>query len=54
MRWRCSTRDVAPERAARGQHTPASEIHSQARVTHALARGCRMVVIQTADESSDP
>jgi hypothetical protein len=54
MRRRCNTRDAALKRAVCGQHAPASEIHSQARVTHALARGCQMVVVQTTDESGDP
>ena len=55
-RWRrkcSSTRDAALERAARGLHAPESEIHSQARVAHAPAHGCRMAEVQTADESGD-
>jgi hypothetical protein len=32
---------------------PASEIHSQAHVTQAPTRGCRMVVVQTVDVSDD-
>jgi hypothetical protein len=29
---------------------PASEIHSQVRVTHAPTHGCRMAEVQTADD----